>query len=390
MNTPIHICILTTAHPIDDVRVNNKFAHVFRQSGFRVSWVGPGHAFFDKMNYNRDGIEFLLMPPLNCRLDRLQASRRVRMLATSVKNVDIYYVPDPDAVPVALSLAKRNGAKVIFDIHEVYHGALLDRWLMGWHLTVVREYVRRRISLVCSQCDLVIGVSDAVLSPYITHDTNHMVIRSCAPSWFADGPVADVCGDRRSNFTVMHGKGGLQRATIEVLNAVAEAVHKSTTLRIIIFTQGGSKNDPDIQKIKSRAHDLNIMQFLDLRKGVPMQEMPAVLRSCDVGVIAYRRDLGVDSLPNRLFEYMAIGLPIIAPIYAREIVKIIEAEKCGLLVDFEDPLNIANAIVELCQNPELCKQMGQRARESFLARHNWEVEVGPLLDKIRSWFPGRG
>lgn len=70
------------------------------------------------------------------------------------------------------------------------------------------------------------------------------------------------------------------------------------------------------------------------------------------------------------------------PIYSTEIKKIIEIEKCGLLVDFEDPSSVANAIVKLWQDPELCKQMGRRAREAFIARHNWDTEVRPLLEKI--------
>jgi len=31
--------------------------------------------------------------------------------------------------------------------------------------------------------------------------------------------------------------------------------------------------------------------------------------------------------------------------------------------------------------------MGGRAREAFIKRHNWEVEVQPLIHRIRSWFP---
>jgi glycosyltransferase involved in cell wall biosynthesis len=86
---------------------------------------------------------------------------------------------------------------------------------------------------------------------------------------------------------------------------------------------------------------------------------------------------------------MAVGLPIIAPSYAVEIAKIIEAEGCGLLADFEDPASVAEAILKLHRNPNLCRQMGQRAREAFEGRYNWEVELRPLLDRIISWFPDK-
>ena len=69
----------------------------------------------------------------------------------------------------------------------------------------------------------------------------------------------------------------------------------------------------------------------------------------------------------------------------REIAKIIESEQCGILVDFEDPADIARAIMHLWKNPQICREMGQRAREAFLTRHNWEAEVRPVIDCIKKW-----
>jgi glycosyltransferase involved in cell wall biosynthesis len=87
---------------------------------------------------------------------------------------------------------------------------------------------------------------------------------------------------------------------------------------------------------------------------------------------------------------MAVGLPILAPIYDKGIAPVIEAEKCGLLVDFEDPEKIADAIVRLYRHPALCREMGERARKAFLSRHNMEVEIDPLIRQIREWMTTDG
>lgn len=385
MSEPIHICILTTAHPIDDVRVNHKFASAFCIAGFRVSWVGPGHAFFDSKHCNSDDIQFILTPPNRGRFDRLFASSQLRRSAKSIKDVSVYYVPDPDAVPVALTLARQNGAKVIFDIHEVYHGALLDRWLMGWRLPLIRNYLRQHIKRMCSKCNLVIGVSDAVLAPYISHDKNSMVVRSCAPAWFAQGESADVCSSQRSSFNIIHGKCDLSRGTMKVVEAASILNSQVNDLRIVMFKSSQNPKDADSNILLSRIQELKLSNVIVMRPGVSMKAMPNILQTCDVGLIAYGRDLGVDSLPNRLFEYMAAGLAIIAPTYAREIAKIINAEKCGVLVDFENPAEIAQAMIKLRKEPQMCREMGKRAREAFLQRHNWETEVCPVIERIREW-----
>jgi glycosyltransferase involved in cell wall biosynthesis len=125
--------------------------------------------------------------------------------------------------------------------------------------------------------------------------------------------------------------------------------------------------------------------MVNLRSLVPHSEMPGILRACDAGIIAYNRQWGIASLPNRLFEYMAAGLPVIVPDYAREIRPIVEHERCGLLVDCEKPEAIAEAILYLRKNPQEARAMGRRGREGFIARHNWQVEVEPLLGRIRDW-----
>lgn len=374
-----HVCIVTTAHPVDDVRVNNKFAYGFRQAGFEVTWVGPGHAFFDHASFNRHGINYVLAPPNRNRVDRVMSHRRIRKLAGQVKDVDVYYAPEPDSAQLAVDLAVKNKARVIFDLHEIYHGALLDRWLMGMQLQPVRNYVQKNIARTCGKAAMVIGVSEAVLRPYISPDTPHMVIRSCAPSWFALAPGATTIEHEPEVFTLMHGKSDFQRGTREVLEAIRIASGKISDFRVIMFSQG---RDAEKLAFNNLLQEMGITDLVDLRKGVPMQDMPEILRNCHAGLIAYGRNLGADSLPNRIFEYMAAGLPVVAPVYATEIAKIIDSEQCGMLVDFENPESIAEAIVALHDNRGLCREMGTRAKSAFLARHNWESEMQPLIEWI--------
>ena len=385
----IHVCIVTTAHPLDDKRVNAKVAQTLCSEGFQVSWVGPGHSAFDQSHADRDGMRILVTHANRGRIDRLLAARRLRRRLRKVNNVDVYYAPDPDSAPIALEAARRNGARVIFDIHEIYHGALLDRWLFGMRLPMVREYVRRRISHMCSKCDLVVGVSAAVLDSYIDDSARRLVVRSCAPKWFADQTPADVMGPGRTRFRLMHGMSSMQRGTAAVLAAVEIAVREVPETQVVMLTSGPPEQDPSGRAAMAMAHKHGTLNSLELREGVPIRKMPELLRTCDVGLIAYGRDLGVDSLPNRLFEYMAAGLPIVAPRYSKEIAKVVNSEGCGLLADFEDPSSIAAAIVQLHRDPEACQAMGRRGREAFLRRHNWEVEVQPMLERVRSWFPER-
>lgn len=146
-------CILTTAHPVDDVRVNSRIAASFVDLGFQVLWVGPGHAYFSETVRGDSRIQYHLTPPIKSRLDRLRSYRRVSKIAHELSSIDWWYSPDPDAAVLAQKVARRRGGRTIFDIHEVFHGALLDRWLLGQRATLIREYVRRRIQQTCRKAD---------------------------------------------------------------------------------------------------------------------------------------------------------------------------------------------------------------------------------------------
>lgn len=390
MDSVGHICILTTAHPLDDVRVSNKIAQTFREYGFKVSWVGPDYAYFDHENYDRYGLDYYLFPMGKSKVSRIFFSaHKAFKAALKVQNVDIYFSPEPDSARVAAKLAIKNGAKVIFDVHEVYHDVMLSRWVKGCFFRFLRPYVRKMIARICSRCDLVVGVSRAVLNPYAEVRVPKMIVRNCAPAWFAKNPPADVCDPSRSFLTLMHGKSTLGRGTVTVLEALSIAKNEVNGLKTIMFnTFEGKAEGFEVGNFFTVLKDMNLGSIVDFRDPVPMQEMPAILRSCDIGLIAYNREFGVESLPNKLFEYMATGLVMLAPSYSEEIVRIVEQEKCGMLVDFEDPRAIADAIVYLKNNPAECREMGARARIAFAQRHNWQVEVRPLIERIQKWCNG--
>ena len=87
----------------------------------------------------------------------------------------------------------------------------------------------------------------------------------------------------------------------------------------------------------------------------------------------------VEAEPNKLFEYMAAGLPIVAsdfPLW-REIVGKTE---CGLLVDPLDPSAIADAIRWIFEHPDDAAAMGERAQEAARTRYNWDAEARKLLE----------
>ena len=93
----------------------------------------------------------------------------------------------------------------------------------------------------------------------------------------------------------------------------------------------------------------------------------------------------IDVQPNKMFEYMAAGLPVIASNFPhwREI---IEGAGCGLLVDPLDPEAIAAAMKWILDHPAEAEAMGQRGRQAVEKKYNWESQSLQLLEIYNRLF----
>ena len=371
-----HVCIVTSAHPLDDVRVHTKFAESFLQNDWKVSWVGPDIALFDPTNARNPKISYFLTKSGASRLDRILASFRLRTAARPVSNVDWWYSPDPDAARVAAGLARRKGGQLIFDIHEVYHEGHLARWTFGRPIGWLSFLVKARIRSTCKQANLVVGVGKGVLQHYTRSiATPSIVVRNFAPASFAK--AAPSLARNSGETLVMHGKTSHGNGTPRVLEALRGHVKPAHPVRVLMISS------PNFPLTPSESFEIaNSAVSIRTLPPIPHKDMPAITASCDVGMISYQRDLGVDSMPNRLFEYMAAGIAIFAPSYSVELKQILDEERIGITADFESPESIANGLHWLANNPDEVRVMGERARAAFLARHCWEAEFAQLIQAM--------
>ncbi|MGB4081948.1 MAG: glycosyltransferase, partial [Candidatus Fermentibacter daniensis] len=128
----------------------------------------------------------------------------------------------------------------------------------------------------------------------------------------------------------------------------------------------------------AKARDVN--GVLSILPAVPSERLPEVTASADMGLILFQNTCPNHyySLPNKLYEYMMAGLPIIASDLP-EMSDLILRERCGVLVDPEDSGAIAGRILELASDPGLREEMGGRGRRAALERYTWPDQEVSLL-----------
>ncbi len=123
---------------------------------------------------------------------------------------------------------------------------------------------------------------------------------------------------------------------------------------------------------------------------VPREDVPSLLSAARFGIslLADEPHLSV-SLPTKVYEYAAAGLPVIVSASTVAIRGDVESVRCGLIVDETDTAAIADAMVWLLDHPREAYEMGQRGASLVRDRYQWSNEAEALVRVYRQLEQGR-
>jgi glycosyltransferase involved in cell wall biosynthesis len=114
------------------------------------------------------------------------------------------------------------------------------------------------------------------------------------------------------------------------------------------------------------------------------EDGPAYLAACDILVSPHVPNADGSRFfgsPTKLFEYMAMGKPIVAS-DLEQIGEVLEHDRTAWLVPAGDPDALADGLNLLLQDPDRRDRVGTAAREDAVAHHTWRAHTQRTLDKL--------
>jgi glycosyltransferase involved in cell wall biosynthesis len=141
---------------------------------------------------------------------------------------------------------------------------------------------------------------------------------------------------------------------------------------------------PLLDGLKSLAATEGVSDRVTFIDPVPMDDLLEVTAGADLGVIPYR-NVGLNNFytsPNKLFEYAAAGVPVVASAFP-ELVKVVEGQQIGRTFDPDDPASIADAVNAALEDPAERARLRNNAAAAA-GRFTWEGEARILLEAYQS------
>ena len=306
-----------------------------------------------------------------------------RWVVNAAGPVDVWHLHDLTGLVAVAPLVGSRG-QLVYDSHEIFletgSGTRLPVLLRRALSAYEGRLARRAFALVtvnegCAQ------VLRQRLRPRRT-----VIVRNCPPRWTPPAqPVSnlrDAAGVPTSRPVVLyHGAFVANRGIEELSEAMLLPALAPSHLALLGY-------GPAHARLEELARDPRFEGRVHLLQAVPPRELLGWVAGADVDVMPIQRStlnhwLGT---PNRLWESLAAGVPVVASDFPvmRRVVLDDPAGPLGALCDPADPKSIAAAIGSILELPEADRAaLRRRCLKAAHERWNWEREGARLLDIYR-------
>lgn len=292
--------------------------------------------------------------------------------AGAVGGQDVVIVESP---PLFLGLAglvisRMKHARMVFNVSDLWPesavalGVIRNRFLIQFADRLER-FVYQRSDLISGQTrGIVSNIAMRMPSKSVYLLTNGVAIERFRPA----------CGETRKDAVLrlepsLQGKLVIGYAGLhglaQGLETVLEAARLLGNRNDIAFVLVGDGVEKPALKDTAGKLDLTNVFFLDSQ---PKEKMPGILAGFDAALIPLKRlDLFKGALPSKMFEAMAVALPMIVMVDG-EARALMETAEAGVYVQPENPQALAEAIAALAEDRARCRQLGENGRR-FVLRH---------------------
>ncbi|MBD8872853.1 glycosyltransferase family 4 protein [Rhodanobacter sp. DHB23] len=362
----MRVCHMSSAHRGLDIRIFEKECVSLANAGYETHLIITASDEAVKKAAAKN-VFLHAMPASSGRFMRMfQHGWRCYWMARGI-DADIYHFHDPELIPYGIILSL-SGKRVIYDSHEDLPRDILDKeWIRPW---------MRRIVAKLSEVFEYIGArwffSVVAATPFIAERFKRVTSKSIDINNY---PVpdeltpAEVRSERCKNVCYI---GSISRA--RGLKPIIEALPRVPDMGLILCGEFADKGF---------AEELRAMpgwSQVDYRGQVNRDGVRSALNESIAGMVTLLPTRAyLDSLPIKMFEYMAAGLPVISsdfPLWRR----IVDGAQAGICVDPMSSSAIVEALRNLSGHPMLAARMGEAGRQAVLEKYNWPNEAEKLIN----------
>lgn len=357
----VRVVHISTAHGRNELRVHLKECNSLATAGYDVHYIvadGLGEELINRVNVHDIGVA-------GGRFQRMIVSPW-RMLHHALSlNASLYHFHDPELLLIALFLFKKD-SKVIYDSHEDVPRSLMSRtWIPKLIRKVLSYAIEKFEDYISSRLSAVVAATPHIAERFRKLNPITITVNNY--------PLKDEIGEAVTTATNRYAVCYL--GAIGRLRGIEEMIRSLEHVNVSLILAGRFESEMTLSSMQK----LPGWKKVDYRGFVNRKEITKIMSESIAGLIFIHPEPNhIHAQPNKMFEYMSAGLPVLAsnfPLWEQQITE----SGCGLTANPLDPLDIARVINRLLIDQDLVVSMGKRGRQCVLDEYNWDNEEKKLL-----------
>lgn len=351
---------LTTLHDRDDLRIYLKECITLQDAGYRIEQVVAD----GKSSAERNGIAVHDVGKASNRFLRMcvlpiRAYRKIRQLDPA-----LVHFHDPELLPIAY-LMKLRGCRVVYDAHEDLPRAILSKtWIRSWLRKSVSIAVEAVEDFVSSRIDAVVAATPHIADRFAGVASISLAVVNYPLESELQLPTSV---QREARTFCFAGNVTRFRGAIEMIKATA--LSKSRLLLAGPIETG----------LLKELEAMPEWRFVHYYGQVSREQVHEMMARSVAGLLFYHPEPNhVNALPNKLFEFMSAGLPVLCsdfPFWQ----SMVDSEGVGYSCSPFDPEAIAALMDRINSDPANARAMGESGRRLVVNNFSWRPEGRKLL-----------
>jgi glycosyltransferase involved in cell wall biosynthesis len=310
------------------------------------------------------------------------------------EDINIIIVRDLPLAPAAYIAGLLTKRPVLLDMAENYPALIQSMWtfrgqklidyvirnpiLLRWleravlprmdGILVVSSYSGKRVDAICGgkQSIWVVG--------------NTPIIGEKKSQGEGDASRAKTIRARSSLILIYVGFVEAHRGLDTPIRAIAYIAKKRPDILLVIVGKGGYE-----AKYKELARELGIENNVLFTGWVQHEQINDMINIADIGLIPHYITEHTDTtLPNKIFDYMAQGKPVIVT-QSKALIDVVNNANCGMVYKDTSPEELVN-VIEKMSDRELRTILGANGREAIKREYNWDRESKRLWTAMNAIY----
>jgi glycosyltransferase involved in cell wall biosynthesis len=283
---------------------------------------------------------------------------------------DLLVANDLDTLLPNYIISRIKSIPIVYDSHEYFTELpeIQNRHFVKWFWSSIEKYIFPRLKYVMT-------VSEPIASAY---EQKYKVKVSLVRNLSTNADHVNKYTKQELNISegdlllIIQGTGiNIDKGAEELI----DAVNCSTGVTLLIVGSGDV-----VSKLKIQVDNYKIPDKVRFYPSVSWENLIKFTKSADIGM-SLEKDTNLNyrySLPNKFFDYIAAGIPVIASDLP-ETGKIIKENNFGLILSSVTPIVIKEALEEIKSNPGRLLELKTNAA-SASKKLNWENEKKKVIE----------